>query len=96
MRIIARRTLHEYWLGHADCEDALRTWYAVARKAKWQNILDVRRAYSSAETVGKYTVFNIKGNRYRLITCIEYQLRVVFVSAVLTHAEYSKDRWKHK
>jgi mRNA interferase HigB len=96
LRIIARRTLREYWLSHADCEDALKTWYAVVRKAKWQNILDVRQTYSSAEMVGKYTVVNIKGNHYRLVACIDYRLRIVFVSAVLTHAEYSKDRWKHK
>ncbi len=94
MRIIARRTLREYWLSHADSEDALKTWYSVARKAKWQNILDVRKTYQSAETVGKYTVFNVKGNNYRLITCIEYRLSIVYVSMVLTHAEYSKDRWK--
>jgi mRNA interferase HigB len=96
LRIIARRTLRGYWLGHADSEDALKTWYAVARKAKWQNILDVRKIYSTAETVGKYTVFNVKGNNYRLIVLIEYRLQVIFISAVLTHAEYSKDRWKHK
>jgi mRNA interferase HigB len=54
----------------------------------------VRRTYSAAEAVGDYTVFNIKGNTYRLIARIEYRLQIIFVKAVLTHAEYDKDQWK--
>jgi len=61
---------------------------------KWQNLLDVQAVYPSAEKVGRLTVFNIKGNNYRLIVRIEYEKQEVYIRHVLTHEEYSKDFWK--
>ena len=72
----------------------MRTWFAVARKAKWRNLVDARTTYASAEAVGDYIVLNIKGNTYRLIVRIEYRLQIIFIKCVLTHAEYDKDKWK--
>lgn len=94
MRVIAKGTLREYWLRHADSRDALATWYRVAKKAKWQNLIDVQKTYAYAEAVDDFTVFNIKGNTYRLIVKIEYKLQVIYIHRVLTHAEYDKDAWK--
>jgi len=94
LRIISRRRLREYWTSHADAEDALRTWFAIAKRSHWCNLVEVQRTYSSAEAVAGYTVFNIKGNSYRLISKIEYRLQTIFIKAVLTHAEYDKDKWK--
>ena len=94
MRIVSRRRLREFWVVHADTEDALKTWFATAKLARWQNLIEVRRTYSTAEAVGRYTVFNVKGNTYRLIAKIEYRLQIIYVKTVLTHAEYDKDRWK--
>ena len=94
MRIISRRRLREYWTGHADAEGPLKTWFSIAAKATWRNIVEVQRTYASAEAVGDYTVFNIKGNAYRLIAKIEYRLQIIFIKCVLTHAEYDKDKWK--
>ncbi|MHB8179122.1 MAG: type II toxin-antitoxin system HigB family toxin [Vulcanimicrobiaceae bacterium] len=94
MRIISRRRLREYWGVHAGAEGPLRTWFAVAGKARWRNIVEVQQTYASAEAVGDYTVFNIKGNAYRLIVKIEYRLHIIFIRCVLTHAEYDKDNWK--
>ena len=94
MRVITGRKLREFWTVHADAEVALRTWYAVAKKAKWQKLVDVQASYAGAEAFGNYTVFNVKGNRYRLIVKVEYRLQIIFIRGVLTHAEYTKDKWK--
>ena len=94
MRVISRRTLREYWATRADSEEPLKTWFVVAAKAKWRNVVELQATYASAEAVGGYTVFNIKGNTYRLITKIEYRLQIIFIKCVLTHAEYDKDKWK--
>lgn len=94
MRVISKKRLREFWGRHVDSEAPLKTWYATAKRAHWDNLVEVRRTYASAEAVGRYTVFNIKGNAYRLIAIIEYRLQIVFVREVLTHAEYDKDNWK--
>ncbi len=69
-------------------------WYRVAKKAEWKNLTDVRRVFPSADVVEGFTVFNIKGNAYRLITEINYQTGRIFLRHVLTHAEYSKGGWR--
>jgi len=61
----------------------------------WSNISDVQAIYSTAEAVSNFTVFNIKGNKYRLIVDIVYSEATIFIKYVLTHAEYDKDKWKH-
>ena len=72
MRIIALRRVREFWARHSDAEASLRSWYQVARQAHWQWFTDVRTFYSSADQVSKFTVFNIAGNKYRLITVIHF------------------------
>jgi mRNA interferase HigB len=94
VRIISRRRLREFWVHHADSENALKAWYAVAKRAHWNNLVEIQQTYSSAEAVARYTAFNIKGNAYRLITRVEYRLGIIFIKEVLTHAEYDKDKWK--
>jgi len=72
----------------------LDVWYRVAKKADWKTLDEVRETFRSADTVGKYTVFNVKGNSYRLIVEISYRSQRIFVRYVLTHAEYDRGRWK--
>ena len=95
MRVISRRILREFCLNHADSCEALYEWYRVASKANWQNLIDVQATYKSAESVGNFTVFNIKGNRYRLIVDIIYFRQTIYIKYVLTHAEYNKGNWKN-
>jgi mRNA interferase HigB len=94
MRIIALRRLREFWARHADAEASLRSWYQVARQAHWQRFTDVRAFYSSADQVGKFTIFNIAGNKYRLITVIHFNTGRVYVRRIFTHAEYDRGVWK--
>ena len=76
----------------SDLGAALDVWYRIALKASWESMVDVRKMFPSADAAGVYTVFNIKGNSYRLITVIRYP-KTLFIRGVLTHAEYDKRRW---
>jgi mRNA interferase HigB len=73
MHILSLRRLREFWAEHPDAEASLRAWYRVAKQARWQRFTDVRAHYRSADQVGKFTVFNIAGNAYRLITVIHFK-----------------------
>lgn len=95
MHVISRKILREFCASHADACDALYDWYRVASKAKWQSLVEVQAIYSQAEAVGNFTVFNIKGNHYRLIVDIVYPAQRIYIKYVLTHAEYDKDNWKN-
>jgi len=94
LRIISKRKLREFWEEHTDAEDPLLDWYNVTRKSSWQNLAGVRRSFRRADPVGDCTVFNIKGNDYRLITVIRYKVQRVYTLHVLTHKEYDKEKWK--
>ncbi len=96
MHVISRKALKEAATRHADLETALETWYRIAKKAQWKSLADVRKTYPQADMVGTCTVFNIKGNAYRLIVRINYRTGRVFIRHVLTHAEYDREGWKHE
>lgn len=94
MRVISKKRLREFWAVHADSKGPLEVWYAAAKAAKWQNLVEIQQTYASAEAVSQFTVFNIKGNTYRLIAKIEYRLQIIYIHRVLTHAEYDRGGWK--
>jgi mRNA interferase HigB len=91
MRIISRKTLKEFWEKHADAEQPLKAWFAEASAARWTSFHDIRASYRSADVLpGNRVVFDIKGNRYRLVVKIHYNTGIIFVRFVGTHAEYDK------
>lgn len=94
MHVISRKKLKEAVARHSDLEVPLDAWFRIAKKAEWKNLADVRKTFSSADAVGKWTVFNVKGNRYRLITEINYAFDRIYIRHVLTHAEYDRGIWK--
>jgi mRNA interferase HigB len=94
MHVISRKRLKEAVARHPDLEVRLDVWFRIAKKAQWKNLADVRKTFSSADAVGKWTVFNVKGNRYRLITEINYAFGRIYIRHVLTHAEYDRGSWK--
>jgi mRNA interferase HigB len=95
MHVISYRRLREFAEKHADSRDALDDWYRIAVKASWSNLVEVQTVFPKAEAVSNFTVFNIKGNRYRLIVSIDYQGQLIYLKYVLTHAEYDKEQWKN-
>ena len=89
MRIIAKKTLREFWRRCPDAEQALLSWYREVEAEDWDTPARIKAKYRSASIIGdNRVVFNIKGNRYRLVVKINYPYRVVYVRFVGTHAEY--------
>lgn len=94
MRVIKKARLEAFWKLHHSTESALEAWYRMARRASWMTFADVRADCPSADRVGKHVVFNVGGNKVRLITAIHFNTRKVFIRFVLTHKEYDDGRWK--
>jgi mRNA interferase HigB len=93
MRIIARKALREFWeqLAHRDAEQPLKAWYAEAKSATWRTPADVKAQYGSASIVGhNRVVFNIAGNKYRLVVKFHYNTGIGYVRFVGTHQEYDQ------
>jgi mRNA interferase HigB len=91
MRIIARKALREFWRKHPDAEGQLRAWYAAVDQADFTGPSDVKAQYGNASILkAGRVVFNICGNKYRLIARIKYEYHVVYVRFVGTHEEYDK------
>jgi mRNA interferase HigB len=95
MHIISKRPLREFWKVRPDSERALRRWFRTAEKAEWNSFADLRATFGAADQVGRFTVFNICGNKYRLVTVIHYNRKRVYVRNVLTHKEYDRGQWKN-
>jgi mRNA interferase HigB len=89
MRILSRSTLRDFWQSHGDAEEALKAWYYEASHANWQNPVDIKNAHRNASIIGNNrVVFNIKGNKYRLVVAIRYSSGIIFIRFIGTHAEY--------
>ena len=89
MRVIAVSTLREFWKKHPDAPDPLCAWVAVVSKARWSQPADVKVQYKNASILkNRRAVFNIKGNDYRLIVAVAYQLGIVYIKFVGTHKQY--------
>ncbi len=94
MHIITRKRLNDFAAIHPETRSALEHWYKTMKKAHFTSFADVRSIFPHADQVGKLTVFNIGGNKARLITAIHYNRKKVYIRAVLTHPEYDKNRWR--
>ncbi|NLI77351.1 MAG: type II toxin-antitoxin system HigB family toxin [Candidatus Riflebacteria bacterium] len=91
MRIIARQPLKAFWERHPDVEGFLRQWLAQTRAALWKGPADIRRMHATPSFLGEIrVVFNVKGNRYRLVVHVRYDLARGYVRFVGTHAEYDR------
>jgi len=92
MRIISRKRLREFGEGNPDAVKPLDDWYRIVRRAEYQTPQEVKAQFGSASVIGgTVTVFNIAGNKYRLVVSMRYDLQIVFVLHVFTHKEY--DEW---
>ncbi len=96
MRIISRPRLRRFCTDHPDAkaEDLLDEWFHVVKHAKWENFANVRATYNSTDQVDHHTVFDAGGNKFRIITVINYVAGIVYIRKVLTHKEYDKGNWK--
>jgi mRNA interferase HigB len=91
MHVLSRKTLEEFWAKHTDAKAELHVWFHEAKRAEWRSFQEIKRRYASADVLpGNRVVFNIKGNRYRLIVHIHYNTGTVYIRFVGTHAEYDR------
>ncbi len=89
MRVIAKKILRDFWLKHSDSEQQLKSWYKETCKADWSNPNDIKIEYPKVSILkGSRIVFNICGNKYRLIVSINFERKWVFVRFIGTHSEY--------
>jgi len=98
VHVISQKALREFAMTHADSAALLRAWFKLAHRGRFQNLAELKRTFASVDMVpvkGRdFYVFNIGGNKYRLIAAIHFNTQRLFVRHVLTHSEYDRDRWK--
>ena len=94
MHVITRKRLLDFAQKHPDCKSGLETWYRIIKHSNFKTFEELSKIFPSADHVGKYTVFNIGGNKARLIVAIHYNTQRVYIRYVLTHAEYDRNKWK--
>ena len=94
MHVITKKRLHKFAYKHPDCSNALASWYRIVKRTDFSTFVELRRAFPSADQVGRLTVFNIGGNKARIIAAVHYNRRRIYIRHVLTHAEYDRGDWR--
>ena len=95
MHLISAGKLKEAASKYSDAVEIVKNFAKKIEFSNWQNLIEIQADYRTAEAVGDFTVFNIKGNKYRLILSIDYEAQVAYFKYFMTHAEYDKDDWKN-
>jgi mRNA interferase HigB len=91
MRIIARKTLCDFWRKHPDAEGPLKAWFAEASRAAWRTMIDIKRQHATASVVdGERVVFNVGGNKYRLVVKVWFGGKTVWIKFIGTHRSYDQ------
>ncbi len=95
MRIFSKSTLKDFYEKHADSKEQLLTWYKITNKAKWKNYNDIKSYFNTVDCIkDNLTVFNLKGNKYRLAVDFNFRNEWAFIIFIGTHAEYDKKKFK--
>lgn len=91
MHVISRKKLREFWETHPDAQSSLESWFIDVKHAEWQKPDGVKSVYRNASIIGNNRiVFNIKGNKYRIVVSAQYRHKIVFIRFIGTHSEYDK------
>lgn len=98
MHVVSQKALREFGKTHADAAAPLRAWFKLARHGRFRNLAELKLTFASVDMVATreraFYVFNIGGNKYRLIAAIHFNTQRLFVRWILTHSEYDTERWK--
>lgn len=94
MHIITRKRLLEFAEKHPDSSELLDRWYRIVKHTDFDTFSELRNVFPSADLVERLTIFNIGGNKYRLITYIVYKKKRIYIRNILTHGQYEKGKWK--
>jgi mRNA interferase HigB len=91
MRVLSRKSLRQFWDKHPDAREPLQSWYADVKHANWKRPSHIKATYQTASFISNNRiVFNIKGNKYRIIVVVEYRFGMVFIRFIGTHQEYDR------
>jgi mRNA interferase HigB len=94
MRVVSHKAIREFSEAHPESSNAIDYWYRVTRKASWASFADIKQTFNTADYVPPFVVFDIGGNKYRLVAEINFGRKVVFIRRIMPHKEYSKGSWK--
>ncbi|MDR3054560.1 MAG: type II toxin-antitoxin system HigB family toxin [Zoogloeaceae bacterium] len=94
MKLISNRALREFALAYPDADIPLQGWRRVIEKNRFSNWAELKAAFHAVDKVGELTVFNIGGNKYRLVAYIRFAKQVLYIKTVLIHKEYDQGDWK--
>jgi mRNA interferase HigB len=94
VHVITIGRLREFWEKHPQSKTPLESWHKAAKKAAWKKFEDVKVDHGAVDRIDKFTVFDIGGNKWRLVAAIHYNRKIVFIRHVLTHEQYSRGKWK--
>jgi mRNA interferase HigB len=94
MHIITRQRIKEFIEKHPDSQSSLETWYQIVKHSHYDTFDELKQHFSSADYVDGYVVFNISGNKYRLIAAIHFNRKKVYIRNILTHPEYDRNKWR--
>lgn len=94
MHIISRKALRQFGERYPDSQTALARWFKIVQQTDFSNFAELRAAFPAADKVADWIVFNIGGNKYRLITSVHFNRGKVYIRHVLTHAEYARGNWR--
>lgn len=94
MHIISRKALRIFWNEHPDSKNPLQRWYKIVSNSDFKSFADLRQTFPSVDQVGDLIIFDIGGNKFRLVTSIHFNRGKVYVRHILTHKEYDKEGWK--
>ena len=94
MHVISKKKLREFWSRYPTSETPLRAWHKTATTADWKTFDDVRRTFRTVDRYRQFLIFNIGGNKFRLIVVAHFDRGRIYVRHVLTHSEYDLGKWK--
>ena len=94
MHVVSHKAIRLFCEEHPSAESAMDHWYRVAKRATWASFAEVKQTFNTADFVPPYVVFDIGGNKYRLIAEINFKRNVMFIRRIMTHKEYMKGAWK--
>jgi mRNA interferase HigB len=91
VRIISRKSLREFWEKHPDAQQPLQAWYFDVKQCRWKGPADIKNTYRNASFLAdNRVVFNIKGNKYRVVVAVQYDFGIVYIRFAGTHKDYDK------
>lgn len=94
MHVVSHKAIRLFCEDCPDAESALHHWYRVAKRATWGSFAEGKQSFNTADFVASYVVFDIGGNKYRLIAEINFSRGVLFIRGIMSHHEYMKGAWK--